>query len=105
MASHNHGDGSNLSSHILPNAATMLGVCMTTIGLVKLFEAANRVAVVTDKLLAVNSLLFVASAILSYASIRSRRNAQRLERIADIAFITGLVSLAVIGILFAFEFT
>lgn len=39
MAEANHGASiAPLSSHILPTAGTMLGICTTLIGLVKLFE-------------------------------------------------------------------
>jgi hypothetical protein len=97
-------DGNNLSSHILPVAATMVGVCMTVIGLVKVLEATSRAALAIDEMLALDNLLFLLSAILSYGSIRSPQHAERLERIADIAFMVGLVILTIIGILFGFEF-
>ena len=58
-----------LSKHILPSSGTMIGVCATLIGLVKLAEAhigPSRV----DEYAALASLLFLASAIASYISMR-----------------------------------
>jgi len=52
------------------------------------------------------SLLFVISAITSYISLRhvgSERASQRFERIADICFMIGLIGLATIALLFAYE--
>ncbi|MGH6740581.1 MAG: hypothetical protein ACREDY_16405, partial [Bradyrhizobium sp.] len=54
-----------LSKHILPSSGTMIGVCATLIGLVKLAEVhigPSRV----DEYTALASLLFLASAIASY---------------------------------------
>jgi hypothetical protein len=52
------------------------------------------------------ALLFLLSALASYLSIRlSHRQAMSVwcERIADLRFVAGLVSLALIGLFFAYE--
>ncbi|URD35257.1 hypothetical protein M6G65_22390 [Methylobacterium tardum] len=94
-----------LSRHILPNAGTMVGVCTTLIGLVKIAEGRIGPSHV-DEAAALTAILFLASAIASYLSIRLAAEsglAIRLERCADIAFVLGLISLSVIAILFAYE--
>jgi len=94
-----------LSGHILPSAATMTGVCTTLIGLVKVVEAHIGPSHV-DEYAGLISLLFVVSAITSYISLRyadSERAALRFERIADSCFIVGLLGLAIIALLFAYE--
>src|ERR1700744_6097926 len=94
-----------LSRHILPSSGTMIGVCATLIGLVKLAEAhigPSRV----DEYAALASLLFLASAIASYVSIRhsgQRQVSERCEAIADQCFLAGLISIAVITLFFAYE--
>jgi hypothetical protein len=94
-----------LSKHILPSSGTMIGVCATLIGLVKLAEAhigPSRV----DEYAALASLLFLASAIASYISIRHydrERISERCETIADQCFLLGLIGLAVITLFFAYE--
>lgn len=96
-----------LSHHILPNASTMLGVCMTGVGLVKIAEAHMGPSHV-DEYLALNSFLFLASCICSYIAIRhsgpDRRVADRFEWVADICFMIGLLVLTLISFLFAYEF-
>jgi len=94
-----------LSRHILPNSGTMIGVCTTLIGLVKVVEAhigPSRV----DEYAALASLLFLASAITSYISIRHPGKpgfGTRCEIIADQCFLAGLLAIAVISGLFAYE--
>lgn len=94
-----------LSHHILPTAATMVGICPTLISLVKLIEA-NGVMRQADEVLGVITVVFVISALMSYSSIRGRieqRYGMWLERVADLLFIIGLVSLAAVSVLFAYE--
>ena len=93
-----------LSPHILPTAATMVGVCLTGIGLVKILERQSGPSMV-DEYLAITSVLYCLSAALSYASIRwaGKRRAARFERIADYIFAVGMVLTSVICIVFAFD--
>jgi hypothetical protein len=94
-----------LAPQILPNASTMIGICVTAIGLVKIIEGRIGPSHV-DEYAALTAVLFLASAILSYASLRldpDSRTGKRLERLADILFMTGLVALTVISLLFAYE--
>lgn len=94
-----------LSAHILPSSATMVGVCITLIGLVKVTEAhigPSRV----DEYAGLASLVFLASAIASYASMRrapDSTTSDRYETIADGLFLVGLVSITLISLLFAYE--
>ncbi|MET0968817.1 MAG: hypothetical protein ABWY18_06420 [Tardiphaga sp.] len=94
-----------LSKHILPSSGTMIGVCATLIGLVKVMErriGASRV----DEYAAVASLFFLASAVASYVSMRNRGNrrlGERCEAIADQCFLGGLVAITVITVFFAYE--
>ena len=94
-----------LSTIILPASCTMIGVCATLIGLVKIVEGRNGPRHV-DEYTALVLLLFLGSAMASYLSIRHaelRHFSVRLELLADIAFLTGLVAIAVIGLFFAYE--
>jgi hypothetical protein len=94
-----------LASHILPNAATMIGVCVTSVGLVKVAEAHIGPSSV-DNYCAIAGVVFLVSAFCSYLSLRMEDGsalADRLERIADHCFMLGLVGLTVIILLFAYE--
>jgi hypothetical protein len=94
-----------LSRHILPSAATMIGVCTTLIGLVKIVEVRTGPSHI-DEYAALTSLLFLASAATSYLSMRWSAASQvssKLEGIADTCFICGLLSLFLISVLFAYK--
>jgi multisubunit Na+/H+ antiporter MnhF subunit len=99
MKTNNDND---LSHHILPNSATMVGVCIMVISIVKSMPP-DTVNYLIDKALAVDSLLFMISALLSFLSIRLERSTLALERWAEIIFILGLVSMTMINLVFAFE--
>ncbi|MFM8333098.1 MAG: hypothetical protein ACKN9T_15545 [Candidatus Methylumidiphilus sp.] len=92
----------DLSHHILPNSATMVGICITVISIAKGFHA-DLANYVIDKALAVDSVLFMSSALLSFSSIRSEKYSSSLERWAEIIFLVGLVSMTCVTVLFAFE--
>jgi hypothetical protein len=94
-----------LSGHILPNSTAMVGVCVTAIGLVKLLEGRIGPSHV-DEYCALTAIIFAASAILSYISIRvetATNSAGVLERLADFCFMLGLAALTGIALLFAYE--
>jgi hypothetical protein len=96
--------GNDLARHILPTSGTMIGVCITLIGLVKLFEDKNR-PTQTDEFGAIVAVVFLGSAFLSYLSMRTgdRGASHRYERYADMLFLVGLASIVLLAGLFAFE--
>jgi hypothetical protein len=94
-----------LAGHILPNSTAMVGVCVTAIGLVKLLEGRIGPSHV-DEYCALTAIIFAASAILSYISIRLdpvTYPGGALERLADFCFMLGLAALTAIALLFAYE--
>lgn len=95
-----HANG--LSNHILPVSATMVGVCMTVISLMQFLSSASKLKWLDD-VIAADSLIFMGSAILSYASIRTTANTERLERQADVLFIVGLAVMVGVNFLLAFD--
>jgi hypothetical protein len=83
----------------------MVGVCVTAIGLVKLLEGRIGPSHV-DEYCALTAIVFAASAILSYLSIRVEtfaNSAGLIERLADFCFMLGLAALTAIAVLFAYE--
>ena len=91
----------NVAHHILPTSATMIGVCMTVISIVRLLHI-GPTGTWIDKLLAIDSLAFLASAALSYSAMRNGAFA-RLEKFADFSFMIGLFGMTVCALLLAFE--
>ncbi len=98
----NNQNSNDLSHHILPNSATMVGVCIMVISIVKSLHP-NLANYLIDKALAVDSVLFMVSALLSFYSIRPGRSSANLERWAEIVFLVGLGSMTLVTVLFAFE--
>lgn len=92
----------NLSNHILPNSATLAGVCMTVISIIKGMHVGYAGQII-DKILALDSIIFMGSAICSYLSMRVPAFSLRLENLADSSFMFGLVIMVVGTVGLAFE--
>ena len=93
-----------LSHHILPTSATMVGACVMVISIVRLTEITGNVSTTIDDMMALDGILFLVSAMLSYMSLRSERRRQRLERYADLVFLGGLTLMVLASCLLAWEF-
>lgn len=91
----------DLSHHILSTSAQLVGVCLTVISLVKALHI-GQVGSLLDKMLALNTLFFTVSAVLSYLSMRGEKMA-KLEKYADQFFMLGLVELGLCAVLLSLE--
>lgn len=93
-----------ISAHILPTSATMVGVCMTVLSIGRISHA-GRLGAFVDKLLAVDAVLFLLSAALSFVAIRVARQAARIEDWAEEVFLLGLTlgAIAAVGIALAID--
>lgn len=96
--------GRGISNHILPTSATMAGVCITVISIVRLIESRHSTRTIIDNLMAINGLVFLVSCFLSYISIRRPRLSVRYERYADLFFLFGLLLMVLGGFYLAWEF-
>jgi hypothetical protein len=92
----------NLSGHILPNSATMAGVCVTVISIIKGMHVGYS-GLIIDKVLAFDSMIFLGSAACSYFAMRLQDNSLRLENFADGLFMFGLLMMVIGTVGFAFE--
>lgn len=101
--SNTNRDGvSRLADHILPTSATMVGVCITVISVAQLIPK-HGISRHADELLAIDSLLFMTSATLSYFSIRRPSAAGTYERMADVVFLVALAIMVIVGFIVSFE--
>lgn len=82
----------------------MIGVCMTVLSIGHLAPA-DGLRIVVDKLLAVDAIIFLISAALSFLSMRSRRTGVLYEARAETIFILGLALLAMVAVVLAFSIT
>jgi hypothetical protein len=88
----------DISIHILSVSAAMVGVCLTVIGLIRIVITLGKFDTIADNLLAVTSLIFLLSCFCSYWALRTRSTHRMhgLERIADAAFLLGLLMMVIV---------
>ncbi|WP_316811030.1 hypothetical protein [Pedobacter heparinus] len=80
------------SPHILNTSATLLGLCFIVLTSVKVSKMQDSTLI--DETTALAIILFMTSSILSFLSMRKEKGVNdRLEKIADFIFLSGLVVL------------
>ena len=92
----------DVSKHILPVAATMVGVCVTVITIMQIAPKGS-VSAFADVCVALDSLLFLGSTFFSYWSLRQNIATPKLEKYADWCFLAGLTFLVLICFLVSLE--
>lgn len=96
-------DQSSKSTHILSTSANLLGFCfvvLTSSKINKLNEASF-----IDEVAALAIMCFMSSCLLSFLSIRSKMEIRsvKLEKLADVLFLCGLITLSLTTILITFN--
>jgi hypothetical protein len=88
-----------ITHHIFGNSPTMLALCLTTVGLIKIYAALERITTLVDNFLVLCLAAFLLATIFSYLALRSRVAKRRtvLARIADILFISGLSAATIVA--------
>ena len=94
-------DQQSVAHHILPTSVTMAGVCVTVISIIKLTERSYSFTTLIDDFLAVDSLVFLFSAFLSYLSLRSQRRVA-WEHTADVLFLVGMAIMVICAFLLVY---
>ncbi len=97
----NDNNRSEKSPHILNTSANMLGLCFIVLTSIKMKD--ESALTIVDEFTAVAIVFFMVSCILSFLSMRSKKELTRLEYVADIVFFIGLFLLLVITILITFN--
>ncbi len=92
----------NKSPHILSTASNLLGFCLLVLTSLKISKFQE--ATIIDEFTGIASLLLIAASILSFLSMRSKKENQgeNLEKIADIIFLVALIIIFTITFLIAF---
>lgn len=96
----------DITIHIFAVSATLVGVCLTVIGIFIMSRRLSHVKSYGEELLAVDALLFLVSCILSYSALRKRREGRRhrVEKIAEEVFFVALAFMAFICVFIVYEF-
>jgi hypothetical protein len=96
-----------ITEHIFGNAPTMLALCLTMVGLIKIYAALHRITTLTDDFLMLCLGTFLLATIFSYLALRSPRGKRRmvLVRLADATFLSGLSLTAIVASFVVFTLT
>jgi hypothetical protein len=96
----------DISIHIFSTSATMVGVCLTVIGIFKLIFQLKAIGTLGDDLLAIDASLFLIACILSYWALRTRVSKRRriTEKLADIVFLVALTAMTFTCALITYAF-
>lgn len=86
--------------HIFSVSATMVGVCLTVIGIIRVLLTLRQQDLIIDDLVAINMMFYVVSAFCAYWSLRVHRihrtrRGQLMMHVADIVFLSALLFTAV----------
>ena len=95
-------DDNQLQERILSTSGGMVGVCATLIGLVKVVER-NGVLSHVDEYAGCTAVIFVFSAYLAIRAPRKGRVHSAFGAVADLLFVVGLIALAAISLMFAYD--
>lgn len=88
-----HGLDDDICIHIFSSSSVMVGVCLTVVGILRVVITLKSRDTLGDDLLTVNAMVYLVSGLLSYWGLRtrSRKRNHRLEYLADITFIAGMI--------------
>jgi len=106
MSNHNKKLEEDICIHIFTVSSAMVGVCLTVIGLIRVVITLGKADTVADDFLALDSLLFLSSCLLSYWAVRARgQRMNKIERTADAIFIVAMIGMVGICALITYSMT
>lgn len=91
--------------HVFSVSATLVGVCLTVIGIFSISKKMSNIKTYGQEFLALDALIFLAACVLSYTALRARRNGRKyfLEKISEDVFFIALTFMALICGLIVYE--
>ena len=94
-----------LSVHVFAVAATLVGVCLTGIGLLHIARRLGPLGRLAEQLLSLDAAVFLVACGTAFVALRQGHpgRRQRLERVADWLFLCGLILMAGVCVTVAFE--
>jgi len=99
--SENNNNRKDISHHILPTSANLVGICFLIISFIRLFNLAHQTII--DELLTIAISFFLIASFFSYASIRAKSRNNFYEKVADIIFMSGLTIITLIAVVVTLE--
>jgi hypothetical protein len=94
----------DISEKIFANGPNMLVLCLTVIGLIKIYTRFEKITTLADNFLAFISLGYLIATVVSYIAMRSRNGKTRLKlsRVADLTFLISLGLTAAVALFMTF---
>ncbi len=89
------------SPHILNASSNLVGLCFIVLTSLRVLNLNGKTII--DELTSVAMMMFMASVVLSFLSMRNIKSGDRFEKIADIIFLIGLFFLFVTTMLITFD--
>src|ERR1700677_3669537 len=82
----------DVAEKVFGNGPNMLVLCLTVIGLIKIYTRFEKITTLADNFLAFISLGYLAATVIAYIAIRSTNGKTRLKlsRAADLIFLVSL---------------
>src|SRR5450432_2931769 len=93
-----------ISEKIFTNGPNMLVLCLTVIGLIKIYTRFEKITTLADNFLAFISLGYLIATVVAYIAMRSRNGKTRLKlaRAADLTFLVSLTLTAAVALFMTF---
>jgi hypothetical protein len=94
----------DISEKIFANGPNMLVLCLTVIGLIKIYTRFEKITTLADNFLAFISLGYLIATVVAYIAMRSRNGKTRfkLARAADLTFLISLGLTAAVALFMTF---
>lgn len=89
-----------IAHHIFSGSITMIGVCVTIIALFRAFKISSETF--ADNILGADTFIFIVATLFAYASLR-KGSSKRMERIADVLFFTGMLTMIIVSVLILYS--
>lgn len=95
----------DITIHIFTVSATLVGVCLTVIGIFIMSRRLSHIKSYGEELLALDAFLFLVSCVLSYTALQKRHEGQRhrVETIAEKVFFAALTFMTFICLFIVLE--
>jgi hypothetical protein len=94
----------DLSEKVFTNSPNMLVLCLTVIGLIKIYTRFEKITTLADNFLAFVCVGYFISTVCAYLALRSRENGKRLRlaRLADLLFLASLCLTGAVALFMTF---
>lgn len=88
-----------ITEQVFANSPTMLALCLTMLGLIKIYASLEKITTLIDNFLVLCLVAFLLATIFSYLALRSNSENRKplLARAADAMFLSGLLATVVIA--------